>query len=184
MCSRFYILSWKVRLKKITSRFIDYHIRLRKLYAGEIRSRFAGFYALLFDRFYLKITGNYVVSSSTSLLHSYLMQRENMQNRLTGYFSLTRLEKWKINLTKIFFLALIYLFYNILFFTLFEFFIVLKWYKLCCKLYWLPFTEKKRRNGDTIAARYRNIEFFFLNNKKYKQYKQNLIIIIYESIQM
>lgn len=87
MCSRFYILSWKVRLKKITSRFIDYHIRLRKLYAGEIRSRFAGFYALLFDRFYLKITGNYIVSSSTSLLHSYLMQRENMQNRLTGYFS-------------------------------------------------------------------------------------------------
>lgn len=47
--------------------------RLRKLYAEEITSRFAGFYALLFGRFYLKITSNYVVSSYISLLRSSLM---------------------------------------------------------------------------------------------------------------
>lgn len=63
----------KDSLKKITSRFIDYRVRLRKLYAEEITSRFAGFYALLFGRFYLKITSNYVVSSSISLLSSSLM---------------------------------------------------------------------------------------------------------------
>ena len=65
-----------------------------------------------------------------------------MQNRLTDYVS-NQFRKMKDQLTKTFFLALVY-------------------FKLCCKP-WLTIHEEETKK-----------ENFFLNNKKYKQYKQNL----------